>query len=151
MNMDRADFLSAGLTSVSDVSNISHALWPANHEMPALNVEGIRVTRVIRIHNRYLRNRFEVGQSIILPLICTCNLLTNGVYFFSSKNALEKLVDVSDVSYKRSLEYLFYGQFPSDPSEIFKIVETGFSLSSSYEVCKRSSLFFDFDPFRCIV
>jgi hypothetical protein len=44
------------------------------------------VSRVTRIHNRFLRNRFE--------------------------ERLETLVDVSDPTYKRSLEYLFYGESP---------------------------------------
>lgn len=58
-----------------------------------------------------------------------------------TQQALEKLVDVSDVSYKRSLEYLFYGQAPSDPSELFRVVETGFPTHESYQVRPRSHLF----------
>jgi len=49
-------------------------------------VSGIRVTRVTRIHNRFLRNRFE--------------------------EHLESMVDISDPTYKRSLEYLVCSQFP---------------------------------------
>jgi hypothetical protein len=50
-------------------------------------VSGIRVTRVTRIHNRFLRNRFE--------------------------EHLESMVDISDPTYKRSLEYLVCPQSPS--------------------------------------
>ena len=50
-------------------------------------VSGVRVTRVTRIHNRHLRNRFE--------------------------QRLESLVDMSDPAYKRSLEYLFAGDCPA--------------------------------------
>jgi alpha-mannosidase len=49
-------------------------------DFTAFGVCGIRVTRVTRIHNRFLRNRFE--------------------------EHLESMVDVSDPTYKRSLEYL---------------------------------------------
>ena len=48
----------------------------------------LQVTRVTRVHNRYLRNRFE--------------------------ERLENLVDMSDSSYKRSLEYLFFGENPGE-------------------------------------
>lgn len=48
----------------------------------------LQVTRVTRVHNRYLRNRFE--------------------------ERLESLVDMSDSSYKRSLEYLFFGENPGE-------------------------------------
>ena len=47
-----------------------------------LGIGGLRVSRVTRIHNRCLRNRFE--------------------------QRLEELVNTADGSYKRSLEYLFF-------------------------------------------
>ena len=49
----------------------------------------MRVTRVTRIHNRHLRNRFE--------------------------ERLESMVNVADAGYKRSLEYLFFGGGPPPP------------------------------------
>ena len=55
-------------------------------DFQSYGVSDLRVVRVTRIHNRFLRNRFE--------------------------ERLEQLVDTSDGSYKRSLEYLFYGQDP---------------------------------------
>ena len=55
-------------------------------QLKQFGIIGINVTRVTRIHNRFLRNRFE--------------------------EKLEMLVDLSDNQYKRSLEYLFYGVNP---------------------------------------
>ena len=75
--------------------------------MKTFGIIGISVTRVTRIHNRYLRNRFE--------------------------DRLESLVDLSDNSYKRSLEYLFYGSNPMAPTEIHRAMEEGFRSSSEYE------------------
>ena len=69
-------------------------------QMKFFGINGINVTRVTRIHNRYLRNRFE--------------------------EKLEQLVDLSDNSYKRNLEYLFYGVDPAQPSEIHRAMEEGF-------------------------
>lgn len=63
----------------------------APEQMEAFGIIGINVSRVTRIHNRFLRNRFE--------------------------ERLEQMVDLSDspAAYKRSLEYLFYGVDPADP------------------------------------
>lgn len=58
------------------------------------------MTRVTRIHNRFLRNRFE--------------------------EKLDQLVDISDNAYKRNLEYLFYGVDPALPGEIHRAMEEGF-------------------------
>lgn len=69
-------------------------------QMKFFGITGINVTRVTRIHNRFLRNRFE--------------------------EKLEQLVDLSDVSYKRSLEYLFYGLDPHLPNEMQRAMEEGF-------------------------
>ena len=55
-------------------------------QMKPFGIIGINVNRVTRIHNRFLRNRFE--------------------------EKLELLVDLSDSQYKRNLEYLFYGFNP---------------------------------------
>lgn len=80
-------------------------------QMRAYGIIGINVSRVTRIHNRFLRNRFE--------------------------ERLEQLVDLSDNQYKRSLEYLFYGINPSAPKEIFRAMEEGFR---SIEEYKEASL-----------
>lgn len=75
--------------------------------MKAFGIIGINVTRVTRIHNRFLRNRFE--------------------------EKLEQLVDLSDNQYKRSLEYLFYGVNPSAPKEIYRAMEEGFRSVQEYQ------------------
>ena len=68
------------------------------------NLCPLKVTRVTRIHNRYLRNRFE--------------------------ERLENLVDTSDPNYKKNLEYLFYaGDINEDLS---KVIEDGFRTSEEY-------------------
>lgn len=64
-----------------------------------LDITGFRVTRVTRIHNRLLRNRFE--------------------------ERLEAIVNVNDVSYKRSLEYLFFGENESMSGELVRAMEEG--------------------------
>lgn len=74
--------------------------------MKFFGITGINVTRVTRIHNRFLRNRFE--------------------------EKLEQLVDLSDTSYKRSLEYLFYGTDPADTSEMHRAMEEGFKSMTEY-------------------
>lgn len=76
-------------------------------QMKLFGIMGINVTRVTRIHNRYLRNRFE--------------------------EKLEQLVDLSDSSYKRCLEYLFYGVDPAMPTELHRVMEEGFHLPSEYQ------------------
>lgn len=74
------------------------------NDFESLGIHSMKVNRVTRIHNRFLRNRFEIQ--------------------------LESLVDITDQSYKRSLEYLFYS---GDPQEIFSIVEDGFPNAKHYE------------------
>ena len=69
-------------------------------QMKFYGITGIWVTRVTRIHNRFLRNRFE--------------------------EKLDQLVDISDNAYKRNLEYLFYGVDPALPGEIHRAMEEGF-------------------------
>ena len=64
------------------------------------NVTGLRVRRVTRIHNRHLRNRFE--------------------------ERLEAMVNINDLGYKRSLEYLFFGESGSFPGEVTRVMEDGF-------------------------
>ena len=75
-------------------------------QMKFFGINGINVTRVTRIHNRYLRNRFE--------------------------EKLEQLVDLSDNSYKRNLEYLFYGVDPALQTEIHRSMEEGFRSQGEY-------------------
>jgi hypothetical protein len=55
--------------------------------MGVFGVKDIEIKRVVRIHNRFLRNKFE--------------------------EKMESLVDVSNQNYKKSLEYLFYGIDPN--------------------------------------
>ena len=74
--------------------------------MSNLGVCGISVNRITRIHNRFLRNRFE--------------------------DKLDLLVDMTDTSYKRYLEYLFYGTNPQYPREMHKTMEEGFRTNQEY-------------------
>lgn len=76
-------------------------------QMKFFGINGINVTRVTRIHNRFLRNRFE--------------------------EKLEQLVDLSDNSYKRSLEYLFYGLDPHLNGEMHRAMEEGFRTVQEYQ------------------
>ena len=69
-------------------------------------IGGMRVTRVTRIHNRYLRNRFEAR--------------------------LEELVNTADGSYKRSLEYLFFSEPGELPGELARTMEDGFRDCADY-------------------
>ena len=57
-----------------------------------LGITGLRVSRVTRIHNRHLRNRFE--------------------------ERLEAMVNINDLGYKRSLEYLFFGESANMSGEV---------------------------------
>jgi len=68
--------------------------------MNEYGVTDIDIRRVVRIHNRFLRNKFE--------------------------EKMESLVDVSNANYKKSLEYLFYGVDPNFPEEILNVLEEGF-------------------------
>ena len=63
-------------------------------------VRDVSITRVLRIHNRVLRNRFE--------------------------EKLESLVDFSDASYKRNLEYLFLMNDSPNCTDVLRAVEVGF-------------------------
>jgi len=69
-------------------------------EMSAYNIKDIDIKRIIRIHNRFLKNKFE--------------------------DRLESLVDMSNNNYKKAVEYLFYGMDPKAPQEIFRIIEEGY-------------------------
>ena len=73
---------------------------------PYLKIYGLKVTRVTRIHNRFLRNRFE--------------------------EKLEKTVDISDPAHKRKMEYLFYGYDGRVPKEQHRVTEEGFRTPEEY-------------------
>eukprot|EP00762_Andalucia_godoyi_P006959 ANDGO_08261.mRNA.1 Internalin-I len=83
----------------SCVDLVRSRFFSSDYADPTLGVRGIRVSRVCRIHNRFLRNRFE--------------------------GKLEQLVDTSDMSYKKSLEYLFVGENPADRNELLRFAEDG--------------------------
>jgi hypothetical protein len=51
---------------------------------------------------------------------------------------MESLVDVSTSSYKKSLEYLFYGIDPNAPSEIYHVIEEGFRTQGENQQCELS-------------
>ena len=76
-------------------------------EYSEFKISGLRVTRVTRIHNRFLRNRFE--------------------------ERLESMVNTNDLGYKRSLEYLFFGEHPQLPGELMRVMEEGFRPAAEYE------------------
>ncbi|CAD8156657.1 unnamed protein product [Paramecium octaurelia] len=69
-------------------------------QMGKFGIKDIQIKRVVRIHNKFIRNKFE--------------------------EKMESLVDVSNQSHKKSLEYLFYGVDPNFPSEIYNVIEEGF-------------------------
>lgn len=70
------------------------------------NICDITVLRVTRIHNRFLRNRFE--------------------------EKIEQLMDLTNSMQKKSIEYLFYGIDPALPNEIYRAMEEGFRMPSEY-------------------
>ena len=77
-----------------------------SENMGEYGITDIQVTRVTRVHNRFLRNQFE--------------------------EKLEQLVDLSEKHFKRSLEYLFYGMDPMAPTEMFRAMEEGFRTPNEY-------------------
>lgn len=64
------------------------------------SIVDLDILRVTRIHNRFLRTKFE--------------------------EKMENLVDLSNPLYKKNLEYLFFGMDPAFPNEIFHVLEEGF-------------------------
>jgi len=68
----------------------------------------INVTRVTKIHNRYLRNLFE--------------------------EKLEQLIDICDKNLKKSLDYLFCEIDPHNFTEASKIIEEGFKCNNQNPV-----------------
>ncbi len=77
------------------------------HDFEDLDIKNLRVTRVTRIHNRFLRNRFE--------------------------QQLDSMVDTTDPNYKRSLEYLFYGESLDPETNLFAVIEEGFPSARAYK------------------
>lgn len=71
-------------------------------------VQGINVHRVMRIHNRFLRNRFE--------------------------EKVENYLDMSKPGYKKSFEYLFLGLDSSNPQEFYTILEKGYNTRQENEL-----------------
>ena len=69
-------------------------------DMKKFDISDIEIKRVVRIHNRFLRNKFE--------------------------ERVENVIDISNSNYKKNLEYLFYGVDPKSPQEIFRIMEEGY-------------------------
>ena len=63
-------------------------------------ISGIHIKRVIRIHNRFLKNKFE--------------------------EKMEVLADITNINSRKQLEYLFYGVDPNIPSELEHVIEEGF-------------------------
>ena len=60
----------------------------------------MRITKITRIHNRFVRNRFDEN--------------------------LSQVTDVTTNSYKKHLEYLFYPINPASPQDNFYTMEEGF-------------------------
>lgn len=75
-----------------------------SEQLAEYGIVGMNITRITRIHNRFLRNQFE--------------------------DKLEQLIDLCDKSLKKSLDYLFYGSDPRNPNEMFKVMEEGFKCTS---------------------
>uniref|UniRef100_A0A671WDP9 Leucine rich repeat containing 9 n=1 Tax=Sparus aurata TaxID=8175 RepID=A0A671WDP9_SPAAU len=81
------------------------------------NITGIKINRVIRIHNSALRLRFEDKLHTLLT---------------SEKSA------TFSRNYRRWLEYLFYTADPeknNEKEDILRIVEEGFKAAEQYKVC----------------
>ncbi|KAI4885617.1 hypothetical protein NFI96_019058, partial [Prochilodus magdalenae] len=80
------------------------------------NITGIKINRIMRVHNRALRLRFEDKLHF---------MLTSEEPPFFSQN------------YRRYMEYLFYVPGPersTDTNEVLHILENGFISADSYEV-----------------
>eukprot|EP01065_Artemidia_motanka_P036882 TRINITY_DN4493_c0_g1_i1.p1 TRINITY_DN4493_c0_g1~~TRINITY_DN4493_c0_g1_i1.p1 ORF type:complete len:1596 (+),score=457.90 TRINITY_DN4493_c0_g1_i1:54-4841(+) len=76
-------------------------------------IKDVRITKVTRIHNRFLRNRFE--------------------------DRLDHLVDTSNPAYKKELEYLFYGEDPELAGELTTAIEEGFRPPVEYEQAQKDA------------
>ncbi|KAM6961269.1 leucine-rich repeat-containing protein 9 [Aplochiton taeniatus] len=90
-------------------------------EYKAYGITGIKIGRIIRIHNRALRLRFEDKLHTLLA---------------SEESA------VFSQNYKRWLEYLFYVADPeksSEKNEVLNILEEGFKSPEMYKALGRES------------
>jgi hypothetical protein len=83
---------------VSCVDLIKSRFHP--EELMRDTISGINIKRVIRIHNRFLKNKFE--------------------------EKMEVLADITNINSRKQLEYLFYGLDPNIPSELDHVIEEGF-------------------------
>ena len=87
----------------------------------AYNVNDLRVHRVTRIHNRFLRNRFDLNMEKI-----------------SRKRKIR--VASADSSGKRNLEYLFFGEDPrlnrmsGAGNELLRVPERGFRTAKEFRL-----------------
>lgn len=88
---------------ISCVDLIKSRFFPEEMQTK-FDVTDINVNRVIRIHNRFLRNKFE--------------------------EKMESLVESNNGNYKKSLEYLFFGFDPAYPSNVSHVIEEGFPVCS---------------------
>jgi hypothetical protein len=66
-------------------------------DLAKFDIGGINIKRVVRIHNRFLKNKFE--------------------------EKMEMLADITNVNSRKQLEYLFYGLDPNIPSELEHVIE----------------------------
>ncbi|TRY55271.1 hypothetical protein DNTS_015750, partial [Danionella cerebrum] len=85
----------------------------------SFNITGIKINRILRIHNRSLRHRF---QDKVHSLLCR-----------QESSSLSQ-------NYKRSMEYLFYVPDPElscDGDEILQIPEKGFKTAEEYKALGR--------------
>ena len=88
------------------------------HDFQGLGISGIRVNRVIRVHNRYLRSRFDKHMQ----------------HFMDKKDRKDDAAEGS----KRAFEYLFYGESPllaaktGCRNELLRVAEEGFRAPDEY-------------------
>ncbi|TST98544.1 Leucine-rich repeat-containing protein 9 [Bagarius yarrelli] len=143
MASDRKDmsihFLVMELETVGNIrfeeGNTSHAWFKPCYDLllsrfcaldfKAYNIAGIKINRIMRVHNRHLRLLFEDKL---------CTLLANNESSLFSQN------------YRRRLEYLFYVFDPERCAEaiqrtheILNILENGFKSASVYKAVGRDS------------
>eukprot|EP01062_Namystynia_karyoxenos_P058429 TRINITY_DN4997_c0_g3_i1.p1 TRINITY_DN4997_c0_g3~~TRINITY_DN4997_c0_g3_i1.p1 ORF type:complete len:1660 (+),score=672.78 TRINITY_DN4997_c0_g3_i1:84-4982(+) len=95
----------------SCVDLVRSRFFPVDFE--PFGIKDVRITKVTRIHNRFLRNRFE--------------------------DRLDHLVDTSNPVYKKALEYLFYGEDPELSGELTTAIEEGFRAPAEYESASKDA------------
>ena len=86
-------------------------------EFRAYNIKDIKIKRIQRIHNRFLRVKFEQKTN--------------------------RISDKKNINLNKNLEFLFYGVDPQFPEEIYRILEEGYrnidvisSKNSNYFIIK---------------